>query len=111
MAATEVKAKIGKDGKPVVVKFDFGANMEEAADKYGDEIVFSYYKANATVCIQDVIRSGIKAGKSAQEIQKAVSAWVPGIKRRGKSKSEKMKDDFQKLSEEEKAELLASLTS
>jgi len=110
VTAVEVKAKIGK-GDAVVVKFDFGNDVEEAIEKYGEDIVYAYYRANATVSLQDVIRSGIKAKKSQKEIQALVNAWVPGIKRRGKSKSEKMRDDFQKLSEGEKAELLASLTS
>lgn len=111
MATSEVKARAGTDGKRMVVKFDFGDDLDGAVDKYGPAIIYAYYKANATVSIQDVVRSGIKAKKSAPEIQKLVDAWVPGVKRRGRSKSEKMREDFQKLSEDERAELLASLTS
>ena len=111
MAKSEVKAKFGKDGGHVVVQYDFGGDLDGAVKKYGGEIVYAYFKANGVVCLQDVIRSGIKAEKSQKEIQALASAWTPGIKRRGRSKSEKMREDFQKLSDDERAELLASLTS
>lgn len=110
MAKTEVKAKVA-NGKHIVVSYDFGGDHDGAVKKFGGEIVYAYFKANGTVCLQDVVRSGIKAGKNPKEIQALADAWAPGIKRRGRSKSEKMREDFQKLSEGEKAELLASLTS
>lgn len=56
---------------------------------------------------QDILRSAIKAKKGPAEVTKQVNAeWVPGTKRVGKPKSEKMLEDFLKLTDEERDKFL-----
>jgi len=69
-----------KDGRTVTVSYNFGNNLEEMADLFGEEIVFSNAKANMVIGLQSRIRSLIKAEKSDEEIQAEVGAWKPGIK-------------------------------
>ena len=109
MAMTEIKAKVG-DGKPVVVQYDFGDNLGAMAKKFGEDVVFTNARANFKIGLQDIVRSGIKAGKSAGDIQKDINAYFTGFKKLGKSKAEKLQDQFTDLSPEEKKELLSRLT-
>ena len=109
MTAIEVTAKI-KDGKPVTVSYDFGDNLKEMVSKFGDEVVYSNAKANMRISLQDLVRAGIKGEKKPKEITKDVTEWIPGVKKKGKSKAEKLKDQVAELSPEEKKELLAKLT-
>jgi len=112
MAKIEVKAKVGK-GAPVAVLVDFGATLKEYVTKTGDkgeEITLSEARASRTIKVQDIIRAGIGAGKNPAEIQKDVDAYAPGVKKRGRSKAEKLKDEFDELDPKEKAALLARLS-
>jgi hypothetical protein len=112
MAKIEVKAKVGK-GAPVAVLVDFGATLKEYVTKTGDkgeEITLSEARASRTIKVQDIIRAGITAGKNPAEIQKDVEAYAPGVKKRGRSKAEKLKDEFDELDPKEKAALLARLS-
>jgi hypothetical protein len=122
MAKEEVKATatVEKDGKEVKVKvvsqYDFGGNLEGFIKKAssggadGKAIAYSKVKASEKIDIQDIQRRLTSAGKSAADVQKALDEHVPGVKKRGKSKSEKMKDDFDALSTDEKKRLIAELT-
>tara|TARA_Y100000310_G_scaffold332971_1_gene409580 strand:- start:1319 stop:1660 length:342 start_codon:yes stop_codon:yes gene_type:complete len=112
MAKMEVKAKVGK-GTPVSVQVDFGVTLQDyiklSGDK-GEEIVLSEARASRIIKIQDLIRAGINAKKSPADIQKDVDGYSPGVKKRGRSKSEKLKDEFDELDPKEKAALLARLS-
>jgi len=110
----DVSAKIGSSD-PVTVKYDFGETLEELVAKCttdtagGAETVRQLALKSAVVYLQDLIRSGITAGSDAKEIQKNADKWVPGVKRRGKSPAEKMQSDFQKLSPEERENIVKML--
>ena len=116
MTAVEITAKTADKGA-VAVKYDFGNTLADlvkicsANDQNGEAVVLSNAKSNMVIKVQDLVRAGIKDGKSPAEIQKEVSAWVPGVKKRGKSKAEKLQEEFASLSPEMKKELLANLTS
>ncbi len=115
MSAVEISAKTG-EGEAVVVKKNLGDNLSDliklcsANGQDGEAVVLSNARANMTIKIQDIVRAGIKVGDDATKIQKTVDAYVPGVKRKGKSKAEKMQDEFGKLDPEEKKALLAKLT-
>ena len=119
MAKEEVKAvATTDDGKkvPVTCQYDFGGNLAGFIKKAsangadGEAVAFSKCKASERIDIQDMMRRMAKDGKGQAEIQKALDAYVPGVKRRGKSKSEKMKDEFDALTPEARKELIAQLT-
>ena len=119
MAKEEVKAvATTDDGKkvPVTCMYDFGGNLAGFIKKAsvngadGEAVAFSKCKASERIDVQDMMRRMAKDGKSPAEIQKALDAHVAGVKRRGKSKSEKMKDEFDALTPEARKELIAQLT-
>ena len=111
MAKSEqISAKV-TGGETVTVENEMPENIEQAVEEYGDEIVFSRFRASLVIDIQAFMRSYLKGEdpKTQDEIQTLVDDWRPGVKARGKSPTEKAKDLFSKLSAEQKAELLAEL--
>jgi|TARA_R100001530_G_scaffold22999_4_gene18900 hypothetical protein len=104
-----VKAKTG-DGDTYEGKYSFPASLAEAGSTLGEAVALSLLNGSLTVDVQSVMRNGIKAEKSPAEIQKNLDAYKPGLKKRGRTKAEKVRDEFDKLSGEEKKELLARLT-
>jgi hypothetical protein len=113
MAVREISAKTDVDGKtvgPVTVKFDFGTTLEDKTKLFGAEVTNSQAEANMVVGLQDVIRGALKTGKvSAPAVQAVVSAWKPGIKKKGKSKAERLMADFLEMPEEARREMLADM--
>jgi hypothetical protein len=119
MAKEEVKAKAKDENDkeiPIVCQYDFGGSLDgfikKASQNGGDgkAVAWSKVKASDKIDIQDIMRRLAVTGKSQADIQKVLDAHVPGVKKRGKSKSEKMKDDFDALSADERARLIAELT-
>jgi len=81
MSDQTIKATVNMDDESqevVEVVYDFGDNLEEAADKFGEKVVFDRFVAASTVTLQGAIRRYKKAGKSDEEIQTIVSGWKPG---------------------------------
>jgi len=89
-------------------KYEFGGTLDEAIELYGEEVVFSYYKAQARVHVQGKIRAMLRAGKSEAEVQTALDKHKLGVVQRDPAKSrEKAKKSVLELmkTEEGQAEL------
>ena len=103
------------EGKPswqeAEVEYDFGDDLDGAVDLCGAETVFSNFKANATVALQGLMRSKLKAGLGADQIAALVSAWKPGMvmEKTQVDPATAIKNAFNTWSPEKKAEFLASL--
>lgn len=113
MAVEKISAKLSnqEDNEAVTVEYDFGDNLQDAAEKYGEDVVFQRFRSAATVDLQSLIRRGIKAGKDAATIQQEASEWAPGVRKTTKkSAEERIKEQFSKLSQEEREALMAELT-
>jgi len=109
MAKVPITAKFSKS-EPVTVTYDFGEDDAQFLSKFSEKVVCSYARAGMRIALQDLVRAGIKAKKSAQSIQKEADDWKPGIRKRGKSKAEKIADQMNALTPDEKKTLLAKLT-
>lgn len=95
------------DSIQLEAEYDFGGNTEEAVKLFGEEVVFSTFKAQAVVKLQSIMRSAAKAGKDVAEV---VAAWKPGVARvRGKTAVEKAISAFDKMSPEQQAQFIADL--
>ena len=93
MALETVKAKtnqkdahgkviMGEDGKPVSlegeIEFDFGGNLAESTKMFGDDVVFSLYKAQAVVQCQAAMRRELVADNG--DVSRVATSWKPGVK-------------------------------
>jgi hypothetical protein len=97
--------------KESTVEYDFGDDLNAATELCGADVVFSQYKANATVALQSIIRSSLKAGLTPDQIQTKVSTWKPGMVMAVEKVDPQtaIKNAFATWSPEKKAEFLASL--
>lgn len=108
-------AIVDEEGKvttsEAAVEYDFGDDLTAAVDLCGEDTVFSNYKANAKVALQSIIRTGMKAGLSAEQIQDRCSAWKPGMvaERVAVDPSTAIANAWENWSDEKKAEFLAKL--
>ena len=74
----EVSAK--KEGfDEVTIQFDFGKNLAEMTEKFGEDVVFTNARSNMKITLQGVIRRYMAAGKTADEIAGIVADWKPGM--------------------------------
>lgn len=126
MSIEKVSARLaGDDSREVTVEYDFGSNLAEAIEKFGENVVFNRFKAAAVIDLQSGIRRHIKAkvedaegNETAEDkytdaqIQDWASNWKPGEKNiNRKSKIDKVKDLYKGMSEEDRQALLDQLMS
>lgn len=116
----KISTKVGRGDEasaPIDVEYDFAeaGGVSAIVAKFGEDIVKAHVVSSFTVALQGFVRTRMKAYLDKNEavdvkaIQKAVSEWKPGLRVPGKSKAEKIKGEFSKMSPEERAELLKAL--
>lgn len=125
------KTATGKDekGSPtghrkMEVTFDFGSDIENAIEKFGEDVVFAAFVASASIDAQNFIRQKLEAltkdaeGKEVagsyantdEAILGEFASWKPGIKTRERvSPLDKIKKMLAGMSDAQKTALLAGL--
>jgi len=73
----EVTAKI-TDGPESSVAYDFGENIAKASQKFGEDVVFSLYRAQAKIQLQARMRSWMGA-EVPKDCAAMASMWKPGL--------------------------------
>ena len=116
MTVQKVSAKNGtEEASPsATVDYDFGDNLAESVTLFGEDVVFSRFKAASIVDLQALIRRHLdgETPKTEAEIQALVNEWKPGVtKRVKKSTKEKAEEIFGQLSDADKQALLEQLMS
>ena len=110
MTSITTSKEINGEKVKVTVNYDFGENLDEARQKFGDEVVYSNYRAHAIVTIQSIVRRGIVAGKTPEAIQDEVSGVVLGVARRtSRDPVEAFYTKFQGLDKAAQADLIKKL--
>lgn len=96
-------------GREGTVELELPETTQEAVEKYGEDVVFSRFRAALIIDAQSYMRSqlGKESEPSAEELQTALEEWKPGVRPAGKSTTEKASDLIAKLTAEERDELFA----
>lgn len=114
MSIQEITAKVTKGDRANVeytIKHDVPETLGEAVSRFGEEIVYSRFLASYVIDLQAFMRGQIAKDEfTLDKMQEAVNNWRPGLKKRGKSVTEKLQEMLASLSEEERAALLAEFT-
>lgn len=106
----KVKDGRGEDAARYESEYEFGADLKSSAKLFGDEVVHSGFVGSAKIQLQDILRPMLKEGKPRKELDAVVTGFMPGVRtRKAKSTVDKAKDAWGKLTEEQRAELLADL--
>lgn len=112
MALIEITAKKEINGveKSATITYDFGTNSTEAVKKFGDETVFSNFRANAKITAQGAMRRMLEDGKSQAEITEKMKPWKPGVAlERVVDPVAALLGRWDSYNEQEKAEILKKL--
>lgn len=79
MAKEKVSAKTKLEDGSIVngeIDYDFGNDLKDAVAKFGDAIVFGYYRAHAVVQCQAGMRRCLE---SKSDLKAWASTWKPGV--------------------------------
>lgn len=107
MAMQEVAARMEGQDRAVIVNYNFGDNLEDAVETFGEDVVFGRYLASARIECQTIIRRGISAGKTDDEIVQMVKDWKPGTRMSVKKTDvEKAREALGRMTPEERRQLL-----
>lgn len=120
---TEVKAKQSGNNHVVTVGYDFGDNLNEAVELFGEDVIFAKFKQAAIVDFQSILRrhmftvdgEGDSVTLTAIDSEdvaliEAVADWKPGVSTRvTKSPKEKAMAALKGMSPEEIEQMLAEL--
>jgi hypothetical protein len=72
----EVEAKVPAQSKMAKGYFKFGKDLQEAIELFGEEVVFSNFRAQAKIKLQALMRSWVDKGKSVADL---LAQWKPGV--------------------------------
>jgi hypothetical protein len=103
-----------KEARKIELTYDFGDNLDAAAEKFGDDVVMDAFVKSAKIQLQARVRDLMKAGKTDAELMEYVqNEWVPGLKtaRVQVSTAEKLIKAFGKMTAEDQARILAAMTA
>ena len=96
----------GNDAKSFEVEKELGETINHSIELFGEEVVHRNFLANVVVSLQGIIRTGIRGGKTLAEVQQSVDAYTPGVRQKGKSRVEKLKEELRGMSSDERKALL-----
>ena len=111
------KPILGEDEKPQriggTISYDFGDNLAECVDKFGEDVVFSNCVAQGKVRVQGVARTAIESGKTLEEAQEKVNGYVLGTApvRSKKDHFEAYKAQFQGADPKEQERMIKELAA
>ena len=104
----EIIAK--KDGKEARVFYDFGDNLSEMAEMFGEDAVFSNARGKMVISLQAAMRGRLKANQS---IEALMAVYKPGVtlERVPTDMTKATEDYFAGLSGEEQDAMIERLMS
>lgn len=114
----EIKAsltKLNEEGKrepskTCTAEVNIPDTLSGKVDLFGEEVVDGAAEDSLVISVQALMRRMMQAGKSDEEVQKAVSEWKPEVRTViRQSAFEKASGAIGKLTAEERAELLKKL--
>lgn len=102
--------KTTKGDREHIADYEFGDTLQDAVGMFGEEVVLSSYKRSQVITYQNAVRRMLEAGKTNEEIDKAMEAWKPGVAmERTSDPIAALMSKWSKLTDEQKAEIIAKL--
>lgn len=106
----KVSAKTKEKPTPVTIEVAIPDGTDALVKAYGTEVVGTAAKGAIVISLQAFMRRMIEKGKTAAEIQEAAKTWKPDVRSVVKQSAfEKATASLDKLSPQERAELLKKL--
>jgi len=100
--------------RALVIDYDFTENISDAIAKFGEDVVFSSFMADAKVGLQAFVRARLakvdEDYMTDEEIIAEASQWVPGMRKQSDPLA-KLQTLLSKLSPEQRTALLEGAIS
>lgn len=110
-----VSVKDPQSNREITVEYEFGANLEEATTKFGEETIFASAVADLKVGLQAFVRTRLRKTEEEYMDDATIAAeaqnWMPGAKRAAADPMVKLRALLGKLSPEQRAVLLEGALS
>ena len=80
----DITVKSPKTSREVSLKKNLGANLADAVRLFGEDVVFSIFRAQAVIKLQATVRGVLdKAENAVEKALETGNAWKPGVVRVG----------------------------
>ena len=105
------KIKDAQTGEVAQATFehDFGANLDEATQKYTADVIYKKFVSSCVIDAQSRVRAMLEAGMPESEIQAKMKEWKPGVSMRTSDPVASLINNWESFSDERKAQILAQL--
>lgn len=100
-----------QNGESIPAKFSIGQTLDELSQQFGAEIVYSHVRRSLIIALQAFMRTQLDAQKSPEDIQVAVAAWKPGVRRAAKTPLERAMEEVARMSPADRAALAKKIRS
>ena len=102
----KIKVRAPKANREVEFSKDLGENLADAVGRWGEDVVFAYFKARAKTVCATVVRNALtKEGATDEAAIKAGEDWQPTLEvRRTRTKKDPMDALLQKVASGELTE-------
>ena len=99
-----------KGDKSATIEYDFGANLQEMTEKFGEDVVYTNARKSMVITAQAGMRRYLESGLDEATIQEKLSAWKPGVQiARTTDPVAALMKSWEKMDDKQKAEILAKL--
>lgn len=112
MSKEPIKAgkTVDEEKKEAEVYYDFGENIHEMVDKFGEDQVYAMAKREGTRKLQSAIRRELKAGTDPEAIPDRLASWSPNVKHKvQKDPEEAAEEAFSAMSPEAQEKYLEKI--
>lgn len=101
-----VKGENGSGDVTRSAETKIGENIEELAEQFGEDVVYSHARRSIVVAMQTYIGKQIADGVDEDVIGNSLKGWKPKLKGVAKGPVEKAEEEFKKMSAEDKKRFL-----
>ena len=77
--AITAKKKIGDEERSATITYDFGDDLKEMTEKFGEQVVYTNAKGSMVITAQSGMRRLLEKGTPESEIQAKMAMWRPGV--------------------------------
>lgn len=96
-------------GEVFSISYEMPQTLQEAVEKFGEDVVYSQFKGSLVINIQSIMRNAIKKDNAtAASVQEAVDKWGgPRMRAPARPLSERVDELLGRMSPEDRAALLS----
>lgn len=102
-----------QDKNPIEVNFEFGDDIGNAVELFGEKVVFGLFVTATKQQLSDYVRKTLEKNEGLNQtaIQNLVNEWSPAVEKRSAANVKRALKTVNELSPEEKAALLAQISA